>query len=256
VFAKTFLKEEEMKGHKAFWALVVAGAVASLPLRQAYAGDKYQSSLVQETGQLDPSKQATTTLTKSGKIKIAPSKKKGDGGLTFQLIAKGINCGAKCNNNVIDVGVRALATDVPNAVGLLFNIVGGKPQFANGKNKTGTGSLFGPLASAVFNQSLGIGFVSLREPASDPTACQTVPLLDGNKCNDGNIYAVAGFVVPEDVSQKCTTDDDCPSITLECSSTSSYCVLQTCAADGDCRSGHCNINQATCCDPASAGGCP
>ena len=142
-----------------------------------------------------PIKSGANTVRK-GQIKIAPSKKKGDGGSTVQLNVKGVSCGSKCSNNVIDVGVRALGTDVPNVAGILFNVTGGKTVFANGKNKEALGGLFGALASVVFNNSLGIGLISLREPASNPAACSQVPLATGNHCTDGAIYAVAGFCGP------------------------------------------------------------
>lgn len=241
-----------MKVRRTFWVLMLAGAVVWLPLRGAYAAG-YQCDITNNT----PAGTATNTVGK-GQIKIAPSKKKGDGGSTVQLNVKGVSCGSKCSNNVIDVGVRALGTDVPDAVGILFNVTGGKTVFANGKNKESLGGQFGALTSVVFNNSLGIGLVKLLEPPSDPTACSQVPLATGNHCTDGAVYAVAGFLVPTDPSLLCTTDNDCGTVTLTevCDPTSHLCVVQQCASDSDCRSGMCNINMGSCCQTGVGAGCP
>ena len=242
-----------MKVRKAFWAMVLVGAAMLLPLRRAHAGAQYQSTITE-----DSSNTSSTHLSKpsgADKIVLKPSKKKGDGGFVIQLVAKDISCGSQCQNNVIDLGVHAIGTDVPNAVGILFNVNGGAAVFANGKNKTGTGTLFGSLASSIFNKSLGIGLISLRQSASDPSACSSVPLTPGNHCNDGAIYAVSGFVVPADPTFACTDDNGC-GITQVCDPTTNFCSQETCAGDGDCRSGHCNINSGQCCSPGVGAGCP
>ena len=242
-----------MKVRRTFSVLMLAGAVVWLPLRGAYAAG-YQCDITNDTA---PGKTSTNTVGK-GQIKIAPSKKKGDGGATIQLNVKGVSCGSKCSNNVIDLGVYAVGTDVPDAAGILFNVTGGKTVFANGKNKEPLGGLFGPLASVVFNNSLGIGTIKLREPASDPTACSQVPLTAGNHCTDGATYAVAGFLVPVDPSLLCTTDVDCGTVNLTevCDQASHTCMVQTCAGDADCRSGTCNINTGNCCQVGVGVGCP
>jgi hypothetical protein len=242
-----------MKGHKAFGALVLAGAVASLPLRQAHAGDQYQCSIIPETGQTE--NLPTTTFPKAGKLKIKPSKKAGDGGITMQLTLKDVTCGSKCQNNVLAMGTRALGTDSDNVVGLLFNITGGKALWPNGKNKTGFGTTFGPLASLIFNQSLGIGVITLHETASDPSACSTV-LFGANQCTDGASYAVAGINVPVDPDAMCDIDADCGLITSVCNTTTHLCEQQTCSSDQDCNSGFCNINSNQCCSPDVGQGCP
>lgn len=246
-----------MKVRRTFWAVLVVGTAVSMPLRQAHAGAGYTCTFTNDTG---GSPAPTTTLTKpdgADKITIAPSKKKGDGGSTVQLVTKDINCGGNCNNNVIDLGVRALGNDIPSTAGILFNVSGGKAAFpSNGKNKVALGTLFGAIGQLVFNQSLGIGLVKLRQPGSNTGDCSTVPLAPGNGCTDGPVYAVCGFKVPVDPSAVCTSDQDCKLITSICDSTSHLCTTQTCAGDGDCNSGHCNINAGTCCSPNVGTGCP
>ena len=242
-----------MKVRRTFWAAVLVGAVVCLPLRKAHAGAQYQSTITE-----DSSNTSSTHLSKpsgADKIVLKPSKKKGDGGFVIQLVAKDINCGSQCNNNVIDLGVHAIGTDVPNAVGVLFNVNGGQAVFANGKNATGTGSLFGSLASSIFNKSLGIGLISLRQPGSNAADCANVPLAPGNGCNDGAIYAVSGFVVPADPTFTCADDNGC-GITQVCDPATHFCAQESCAADGDCRSGQCNINSGQCCSPGVGAGCP
>ena len=243
-----------MKGWRIFWALMLVGAVVWLPPRRAHAG-AYQCTVVQLK---PPAAGATTTLTKkpgADKIAFAPSTKKGDGGVTVQLNAKDISCGSKCSNNVVQLGVVALGAAVPDAAGILFDVTGGQALFKNGKNKTATGPLFGSLASIIFGNSLGIGAVMLHEPASDPTACSVVPLPAGNHCDDGAVYAIAGFIVPVDTSLTCTSDEQC-GLTQECSTTTHFCVIQTCAGDTDCRSGQCNINSGQCCQDGVGAGSP
>jgi hypothetical protein len=242
-----------MKVRRTFWVLMLAGAVVWLPLRGAHAAG-YQCDITNDTA---PAKTATNTVGK-GQIKIAPSKKKGDGGATIQLNVKGVSCGTKCNNNVIDLGVRAIGTDVPSAAGILFNVAGGKTVFANGKNKEPLGGLFGALASVVFGNSLGIGLISLREPASNPSDCSQVPLATGNHCTDGAIYAVAGFLVPVDPSLLCSTDTDCGTVNLTeaCDQTTHLCMIQQCTDSSECRSGMCNINSGQCCQNGIGAGCP
>jgi len=243
-----------MKVRRTFWVLMLAGAVVWLPPQRAHAG-AYQCTVVQLT---PPAVTATTTLTKkpgADKIAFAPSKKKGDGGVTVQLVAKDISCGSKCSNNVVQLGVLALGAQVPDAAGILFDVTGGQALFKNGKNKTATGPLFGSLASIIFGNSLGIGAVTLHEPAADPTACSVVPLAEPNSCTNGAVYAVAGFIVPVDTSLMCTSDDQC-GLTQECSTTTHFCTIQTCAGDTDCRSGKCNINSGQCCQDGVGAGCP
>jgi hypothetical protein len=242
-----------MEVRRTFWVLMLAGVVVWFPPQRAHAG-AYQCTVVQDTSATG----ATTKLTKkpgSDKIAIAPSSKKGDGGVTIQLNAKDISCGSKCSNNVIAMGVRAVGADVPDAVGILFNVTGGQALFPNGKNKTATGQLFGALASIVFGQSLGIGVITLHESASDPAACGVVPLDSGNHCIDGKTYAVAGFVVPVDPTFTCTEDNQC-GLTQECSTSTHFCVIQTCADDTECRSGKCNIGTNQCCQDGVGAGCP
>lgn len=249
-----------MKVRRAFWTVLVVATVGAMPLRQAHAGAGYTCTFTNDTGATPA---ATTTLTKPDgvdKLTIAPSKKKGDGGSTIQLVTKDINCGSNCNNNVIDLSVRALGNDIPSTAGILFNVSGGKAAFpSNGKNKVALGTLFGSIGQLVFNQSLGIGLVKLREPASDPTACSAVPLAAGNKCTDGTVYAVCGFKVPVDPGATCSIDADCKLITAVCDTTITphLCKTQTCvSSDSECNSGHCNINAGTCCSPDIGTGCP
>ena len=283
-----------MKVRKPLLVAVAAAAAVLLPLRAAHAGQAYTSTIVEDDSNPGTvhlkgctpkaSQGGGTTITPvncpaGNSVKFAPSTKKGDGGTVITLKLSNVLCnGSPCNtqNNVLELWSRALGTDTPgpsnpviiSSAGVLFNLVNGKAAFVNsGKPVQAGGPAFGILVSAIFTHSLGIGLIKIHEPASDPTACSFPPLLSiaapsnnnhpGTGCIDGNTFAVAGIGIPLDPKYLCTQDSDCPTITQTCQPVApgqSICQNEQCTTDGGCRSGHCNINSGTCCDP-TAGTC-
>jgi hypothetical protein len=259
-----------MKRHNALW--VLAAALPLLALRPAYAGFQYQSTIVAENA---ASNTTDFKLTKpgTGKIKIKPSTKAGQGGTTIQMVLKGVDCvgegndaskPGKCGNSgtggvldhVLELGVRALGQefpgtidnipDSPSVVGIKFKYLKGTALFeATGKNVV-PGSVFGPGTTSIFNQPLGIGLIRLRTPGSVPSDCDSAP--SGPGCTDGIVYGFTGIQAGSDSSLSCSADGQC-SNTQVCSS--GACVTQTCSSAGDCRSGHCGTgsNAGNCCDP-------
>jgi hypothetical protein len=263
---------------------VLIGAVIGGPyVSVAHAKDKYQASIVGE-----PSNATPYTLLKPGsKIKISPSTKPGDGGIVFQLLLKNVDCPTigndknkpgKCgvkdappespvNNHILEIGVRALGNDVPApgnpllvaAAGIPFRLEKGKAVFqATGKNKIG-GAAFGALSSLIFDQPMGIGLIKLRTPGSNLADCGTAPLLEGNGCNDGDVYAVAGITVGNDPGLTCGSSAECGA-TAVC--TGGKCTPEACTVDADCNegggsggTGQCGSN-GTCCDPTIDVSCP
>jgi len=279
-----------MEVRKPLWVAVAAAAAVLLPLRAAHAGQKYTSTVVEDdtnpgTVHLKgcSPKKATSPITPvncptSNSVTIVPSTVQGNGGTTIQLKLKNVLCnGSPCNttNNVFELWARALGTDTPGpsnpviiaAAGLLFNITNGTAVFPNGKNVVAGGPAFGILVSAIFPKSLGVGLIKLHEPAHDPLACGFAPLYNianpvlnnnhsGTDCINGNVFGVAGIGVPLDPKYLCTTDSDCPTITQTCQEVApgqSTCQNEKCpgGTDAECRSGHCDINVGTCCDPTS-----
>lgn len=262
---------------------VLIGAVIGGPcVGVAHARDKYQSTIVEESNNTTPFK-----LLKPGKIKIFPSTKPGDGGIVFQLLLKKVDCPTigndknkegKCgvkgappespvNDHIVEIGVRALGNDVPApgnpllvaAAGIPFRLEKGKAVFqATGKNKIG-GAAFGALSGLIFDQPLGIGLIKLRTAGSNPADCGTAPLLEGNGCNDGDVYAVAGITVGNDPGLTCGTSAECGATAI---CTGGHCQAEECVVDSDCDeggaiggTGQCGSN-GTCCDPTIDVSCP
>ena len=247
-------------------ALAVAAGMALCGT--AEAKDKYSATVVENS--------ANTTdfhlLQGGSKIQIKPSDKPGDGGIVTQLNLKFVDCpppgpgndgGApgKCGvkdspvvNHVMDLSVHVLGNDFNSIVGIKYSIEKGKGFFqATGKNKI-TGDVFGAFVTLVFNQSLGIGVIKLREAGTDPTDCDTVPLVMGNGCTDGGIYAVGGVVFGSDSGVTCAANTECP---LNAICMAMVCAAEPCVADTDCDqngtgnggTGQCG-SSGTCCDPA------
>jgi hypothetical protein len=277
-----------MKVRKPFWIAVVAvaGAVwlphvilnaVGRPMLvgtdEAQAGASYTATVSEDDGNT-----SSIHLTKpqgADKIVLKPSKKAGDGGVTIQLVAKDITCGGSpCTqqNHVLELWTHTLGMDIPGptgagtafsaSAGVVYNVSNGQALFPTGKNVTNGNKTFGTLVTSVFNHTLGIGLMKFRGPGSDPTSCGTVPLVAGNKCNDGPEYALTGFTVPADPTLKCTGDSGC-SITQTCNTGSGLCETETCGVDGDCRSMHCDLSGGTgmCCScpgscPGSPNACP
>ncbi|MFQ5667981.1 MAG: hypothetical protein ACE5I7_16320 [Candidatus Binatia bacterium] len=264
-----------MKLRDVFVAVVAVSGIGLL-LNVAQAKTKYQASVIEESPNNTDFK-----LLKPGKIQIKPSTKSGDGGIVFKLLLTKVDCpnagagndkgkAGKCgvkgappdgitDNHVLDIGVRALGTELPgpgvqaSAAGILFRYEKGKALFqATGKNKIG-GAAFGALSSAVFNQPLGIGLLKLHTAGSNPADCAVPPLLPGNGCTDGDVYAFAGVMVGNDAGTTCASSAECAKTAI-CQA--GVCVTETCTVDSDCDqdgggaggTGQCGSG-GTCCDP-------
>lgn len=253
---------------KIAFATALAVAAAFSLCGTAQAKDKYSATIVENSAN------GTNFHFAQGgsKVQIKPSVKAGDGGIVAQLNLKFVDCPApgpgndggapgKCGvkgtpvpNHVMDLSVHVLGNDFNSIVGIKYSVEKGKGAFqATGKNKI-NGTAFGAFVTLVFNQSLGIGLIKLREAGTDPTDCDTVPLVVGNGCTDGGIYGVAGVVFGSDAGVTCATSQDCP---LNAVCTASVCAAETCTLDADCDqngtgnggTGQCGSN-GNCCDPA------
>lgn len=249
----------------AWKAAVVAGALIA---GQALAGGtKYQSNVVD----LGVSNTTAFHLLKPGKVAFKSSIAAGGGGLVTQLVLSNVDCPTDAQGNdasitgkcgpkldpivdhVMELGISFAGLDLPGVAGLKYNLKQGKAAFENtGKNST-PGSALGATVTLVFNQPLGIGFIRLRTPGTDPSVCDTTPLLPGNHCLNGTPYAIAGVVVGSDPLLVCSVDTDC-SRTATC--VGGICTTETCTVDADCNNGggvggtgQCG-SDGKCCDPA------
>ena len=248
-------------------SLAVGLAAGFLLASSAVAADKYQASMVS----LNPTASGIS-FSKSGKVAFKATKKPGAGGLETQLVLSGVDCppnndgatAGKCGvsgnpqtDHVLELGVSSLdgQLDLDGIAGVRLDIEKGKAVFqATGKNKIG-GAAFGSLVTLIFGQPLGIGIVRVREPGTDPSVCDTVPLVppgqNNNDCLDGEAYGIAGVRVETDPSLVCTVDSDC-GVTATCES--GLCTPEPCTNDTDCDegggvgSGECGSN-GDCCDP-------
>jgi hypothetical protein len=253
---------------KIAFATALAVAAAFSLSGTAQAKDKYGATIVENIA--NPT---NFHFAQSGsKVQIKPSDKAGDGGVVTQLNLKFVDCPApgpgndggaagKCGvkdtpvtDHVLDLSVNFGGADFDSIIGIKYSIEKGKGAFqATGKNKI-TGTAFGAFVTVVFNQPLGIGLIKLREAGTDPTDCDTIPLLPGNGCTDGGMYGLAGIVVGSDSGVTCATSQDCP-LTAIC--TASVCANEPCTLDADCDqngtgnggTGQCGSN-GNCCDPA------
>src|SRR5262245_58419731 len=123
-----------MRVRKVLGVGALAAVVVWIAPRTVSAGPQYQTSITQD---IDAVPQSTTHLAgkEADKLVVKPSKKKGDGGASIQLVMKGVSC-TNCNNNVLDLSVRALGQDLGSTAGILYNITGGTAVFpSTGKNK-------------------------------------------------------------------------------------------------------------------------
>jgi len=266
-----------MRVRNAVTVALAAGALVGLSRDTAHAGDQIQATIVNvdENTDTDTSNDLPFKLLKPGsKIVVKPSFKPGDGGVTMQLIMKNIDCPApagpgndgdkpgKCGvkgspvtGHVMGVDARALGTDLGyETAGILYRIEKGTAVFeATGKNKTG-GGFFGAVSTLVFNKALGFNTFQFHTAASDPESCENVPLIPGNDCTDGDVYAISGITFGNDDTLKCTSDSDCPKTAI--CHVLGTCVPEDCAIDADCDegggvggTGQCGGE--TCCDPAT-----
>lgn len=275
-----------MKVRKPLWVAVAAAAALSLPVRAAQAGGGYTSQIIEDdqnptnidmegctrTGLIGSQTVNVIPCKTNSKVVVAPTKANGSGGISLQLIMKKVTCGGSCTaqGHVLELDLRALGTNIPcigptdctgalpfeAAAGIPFDLTGGTAGFpgAGGKNKLGLGALFGPLSSQIFTRSLGIGLLRLRKPGSNPADCTSVPLVTGNGCIDGDVYALAGFAVPVDSKFACTTDTNCPAQD-SCVLPPGACQATPCTSIADCTRTNpgdtivCDVNapSATCC---------
>jgi hypothetical protein len=248
------------------------------------AGTKVQGSMV-------PTGPGTTYFLldgKPGKFAIKASKKAGDGGSVLQLKLKGVDCDANGNNDGGKAGKCSETghtmvfwsnfSGIVTVTPILYDLDGGKSIFpSSGKNKVTAADSFGPIASAIQGNSLGVGFIEARGPGSDTSggACDP-PILPGDPltypagaskttCIDGELYAIGGIVGGTDPGSGCSTDSECTD-TQVC--VSSVCTTETCNADAGCRcfglpggcSGSggavaCDEDGGTCCLTSTGGTC-
>ncbi len=234
----------------------------------ADAGTKTQGSLLAQ-GSTDFS------LGQNGKVAVKESPSD-SGGLVMQLKLGKVSCPVtcptcdpeKCTGSDSAPGARfhvlELNTDyngVVTQVGLLYNLTNGKGTFLDknlndtGKNKISGGDVFGALAGVIQGQNLGIGFLRCRTSASTPGDCLTAPLLPGNGCLDGDVYALMGVTASAEAPAPpgCTVDADCAATQI---CVAPLCITDPCTQDSECRSFTgpgsdvaCNETSSTCCFP-------
>jgi hypothetical protein len=280
-----------MKVRKPLWVAVAAAAALSLPVRAAHAAG-YTSQIIEDDqnptnidmegcthSPLIGSQTVNVIPCKpSSKVVVAATKAKGSGGISITLVMKKVTCGGSpCNatNHVLELDLRAVGSNIPcigptdcatalpfeAAAGIPFNLTGGVAGFpgAGGKPKIGAGALFGALSSQIFTRSIGIGLLRLHKAGSNPADCTSVPLVSGNGCIDGDIYALAGFAVPVDSQFACTTDTNCPAQD-SCVLPPGACQPTPCTSNADCTRTSpgdtivCDVNAATAACCICAGG--
>ena len=251
-----------MKVRTPLWVAVAAAAALCLPTRAVHAAG--YSSQIQEddgnttnvdldgcthTGLIGTQTVNALKCKPTSKVAIVPSTAKGAGGMTIQLVMKKVTCGgSSCgeSNHVLELDLRAVGSNIPcigptdcatalpfaAAAGIPYNFSSGQALFSNGKNKIGSGNLFGALASQIFLRSIGIGMIRLHKPGSNPNDCKTVPLSTSNGCIDGPIYAISGFAVPLDKALACKADTDCPA--QDSCVPPGACQPTSCTSNADC----------------------
>jgi len=251
----------------------LVAAASWMQVGKARAGDQVQETIVPSSLPLSGAFQ----LTKHGKIKIKPSTKAGDGGITLQLTLSGVDCppnndttpgtcgkaGIPQTNHVMDISSALGALETPHVAGVKYKLEQGKATFqATGTNKIG-GAAFGAVVSAIFNNPLGFGYIEFKTPGTRPSDCDSTPLPGGacggagtNCCTNGTLYGYGGIVAGCDDGVTCSVDTDC-ALTQKCvmavgcpgSAMALRCVTQACDQDSDCRSVQCGSG-CTCCDPS------
>jgi hypothetical protein len=268
-------------------ALLAPTAATLLLAGPARSGDKYQSTVVEAS----PNVTAFSLAAPGSKVLIKPSGHAGDGGVQIKLDLKNVDCspnndqgtagrcgvdGSPITNHVLDISVNVAGTDFKGIAAAEYQIERGRSVFmATGTNRIG-GDAFGALSSIIFGQPLGIGQLKMRGPGSecDPSGtfvdvdsdglcdrCEVVPLVPGNTCLDGPVYAITGVVFGSDPALICTTNTDC-GVSAEC--IGGFCIPEACSGDNDCDqaggdgtgggSGQCaGPPQNTCCDPGPGG---
>ena len=175
----------------------------------AYAGDMYQSTVIESPASVN--KTAFHFLKPGNKLKITPSPASKPGtALTVQLILKNVDCApnndggkaGKCGvvgapeHAVLDLSVRQYIApgDMMHVAGVPISFTKGVATFdATGKNKADGGDVFGTLVGAFLNQKAGFHVTLIRAQGSNPADCSSVPLPDGNGCLDGTEIGLTGM---------------------------------------------------------------
>jgi hypothetical protein len=202
----------------------LAGMAAMLfSVSAAHALDKYTTTLNAVRGRDAGDVKLKVKLT----LKMKASTTDGVGGMTIQIAGSGIDCPGNNDLGVAykcgPVGVRdpdhvlALNTEfggeiVMQVIGLRFSVEKGKPVLdtALGKNKIDAiDTVFGPLVSFTYGAPLGLGFLKIHEPGSDPADCDNVLLGDPQGCLDGDVYAFEGLHGGSDCLNPCTLNLTC-----------------------------------------------
>ena len=115
------------------------------------------------------------------------------------------------------------------------------------------------MVTTMFDKPMGIGQIKLHQTGSAPLECDSVPLLPGNGCTDGAVYAMTGINVGTDSTLTCADNTEC-GIAQICDG--GICVPEPCTVDADCDqdgtgnggSGECGPGNE-CCDPDITPGC-
>lgn len=265
--------------HRSLVSSAVGGVVALLlSVSTAAALDKYSTTLHAVKDRVSGQVRLKTKL----KVNMNASTTDGVGGMTIQIVGSGIDCAP--NNDVgsdykcgpaglVGNADHALALNVEfggavqamPAIGLRFNSIKGKPVFpVTAKNKVDAAdTAFAGLVSFLYDQPLGLGFLKIHEPGSDPTDCGGILMGNPMGCLDGDVYAFEGLTGGVDCTAPCLGNALCwiasqaahcadePSDGIDCA----FCHTQECPTGvaTECLrvalGVGCDSNSNLCCDP-------
>jgi len=251
-----------------------------------HALDKYTTTLSAVAGRAS----GDVRLKKKLLVKFGASTTDGVGGITIQIAGSGIDCSPnndggtdyKCGvdgvpqpNHVLELNTEFGGVINMTTIGLKFSVEQGKPFFVeSGKNKVDAIDItaFAPLVSFIYNAPLGLGFLKIHEPGSDPTDCNSLLLGDPMGCADGDVYAFEGLNGGYDCANPCTLNFTCwiasnaaicSDIPGDACEASAVCHTQDCSATGlatECLrvalGVGCDSNTNLCCDPDNPAGTP
>lgn len=272
-----------MKVSKGISSAVVGVAVALLSISAVHALDKYSTTMsaVLNRGVND------VKLKKKLLVKFSASTTDLVGGMTIQIVGSGIDCppnndggtdykcgvdGSPQPNHVLALNAEFGGTIQMQTVGLTFSVEKGKPilDLAEGKNKINAiDTAFGPFVTFIYNQPLGIGFLKIHEPGSDPTDCNNLLLGNPQGCLDGDAYAFEGLNGGYDCLTPCTLNftcwiasnaSICSDVPGDACEASAICHTQDCTLSTQCLryalGVGCDSITDQCCDPANPAGTP
>jgi hypothetical protein len=216
-----------MDRSKQVWSAAALGVGAALVLSVGAAdaaNDKYSTVLNAVRNRVSGQVRLKTKL----KVNLSASTSEGVGGMTIQIVGSGIDCSPnnddatdyKCGVDDVRHPNHALELNIEfggevqamPAVGLLFSAEKGKPilDLALGKNKiNASDTAFGSLTSFLYNQPLGVGFLKIHAPGSDPGDCSGILMGDPMGCLDGDEYAFEGLTGGIDCSAPCAGNVAC-----------------------------------------------